>query len=215
MTADPTPTIASLAELTERARALAGRPERTILGIVGAPGAGKSTLAEQLAEALGPELAVVVPMDGFHYDQRVLERLGRAERKGAPDTFDAAGMVALLRRLRDQSPNEVVFAPRFDRDLEQSIGSAIEVWAQVPLVIIEGNYLLADGPWAPVAGLFDQSWFLATDERLRVDRLVARHIRHGRSPQAAREWTLGPDQANAELIASHAERADLVLRLTD
>ena len=195
-----------------RAADLAGRGRRCILGITGAPGAGKSTLAATVVEGLG-ERAVDVPMDGFHLAGAELVRLGRADRKGAPDTFDAAGFVALLRRLR--APDEgVVYAPAFDRHLEQPIAGAIPVHPGTPLVVVEGNYLLdTDGVWAQVAPLLDECWYVESDETVRLHRLVARHIEHGRTPAAARDWALGPDQRNAELIAATRPRADLVVRL--
>ncbi|MFJ6723264.1 nucleoside/nucleotide kinase family protein, partial [Streptomyces sp. NPDC091259] len=138
------------AGLEARARALAAAGGRRILGIAGAPGAGKSTLAAELVRALGPGLAVVVPMDGFHLAQAELERLGRADRKGAPDTFDAAGYVALLARLRERAA-AAVYAPTFDRALEEPVAGSIRVGPHVPLVITEGNYLLhGAGAWAGV-----------------------------------------------------------------
>ncbi len=173
--------------LLARARALTASGERRLLGLAGAPGAGKSTLAQRLVDALDPH-AVLVPMDGFHLAQAELDRLGRSERKGAPDTFDAAGYAALLRRLRERR-DEVVYAPAFRRDLEEPIAGAIGVAAEVPLVVTEGNYLLVDEPpWDAVRGLLDEAWFLAPDESARVAWLTARHVAFGRSPGAAHAW---------------------------
>ena len=188
---------------------------RRLLGIAGAPGAGKSTLAERLVEALG-ERAVLVPMDGFHLADAALERLGRLGRKGAPDTFDAGGYAALLQRLRTARPQDApVWAPMFDRELEQPLAGAIEVGAEVPLVITEGNYLLLeDGPFAQVRAMLDACWFVEVPEDLRIERLIARHERFGKSPQAAREWALGPDEANARLVAGTRDRADVVVDLS-
>ncbi|MFJ7166576.1 nucleoside/nucleotide kinase family protein [Streptomyces globosus] len=199
------------AELEGLARRLAGAGGRRILGIAGAPGAGKSTLAAHLAAALGPDLAAVVPMDGFHLARAELERLGRADRKGAPDTFDAAGYAALLRRLRDPG-TAPVYAPAFDRSLEEPVAGSIPVGPEVPLVITEGNYLLyGEGAWAEVRPLLDEVWFLAPEEGLRVRRLVARHVRHGKAPDRAREWVERSDEANARLVARGRRRADLVV----
>ncbi|MFC4555919.1 nucleoside/nucleotide kinase family protein [Georgenia faecalis] len=201
--------------LVARARRLAGFSEtgrRRLLGVTGSPGAGKSTLTSAVVAALAPA-AVLVPMDGFHLANAELERLGRRARKGAPDTFDAAGYVALLRRLRAGGP-ETVYAPLFDRHLEEAIAGAIPVPAEVPLVVTEGNYLLhGDGAWSAVRPLLDEVWFVEIDDDLRVDRLIQRHVAHGKSPDAAREWVLRSDEANAALVARTRDRADVVVRV--
>ncbi len=198
-------------ELVAAAIQLADSGGRRILGITGAPAAGKSTLATRLVDALDGR-AVEVGMDGFHYAQQELVRLGRTERKGAPDTFDAVGYVALLRRLRDAGP-DVVYAPRFRRDIEEPVGSAVPVPPDVALVVTEGNYLLVpDEPWARVRPLLDEAWFLAPPEDQRLACLVARHRSFGRTEAQARDRALGSDQHNAELVAATAARADRVIR---
>ncbi len=200
----------SVPELTERAAALVADGKRRILGVTGAPGAGKSLLVMHLVAALKPR-AVAVSMDGFHLANSELVRLGRRERKGAPDTFDAAGYAALLRRLRDPG-GETVYAPEFRREIEESVAGAVPVPPEVPLVVTEGNYLLLDtGPWAEVRGLLDEVWYLDPGEATRITRLVRRHVEFGKSPHAARAWSLGTDQRNAELIGRCRSRADLVL----
>lgn len=197
--------------LLERARRLADTGGRRLLGITGPPGAGKSTIAEALAQALG-DTARLVGMDGFHLAEAELRRLGRRDRKGAPDTFDALGYVALLRRLR-AADEEVVYAPAFDRSLEEAIAGSVAVPRGVPLVITEGNYLLVDdGPWVAVRPLLDECWYVEPSEAERIERLVARHERFGRSPAEARARSLGSDQRNAEVIAATREYADLVVR---
>jgi pantothenate kinase len=197
-------------DLVRRARGLVRAGERRILGIVGAPGAGKSTLSGLLAEALGAD-AVVVPMDGYHLANSELARLGLADRKGAPETFDAPGYVALLRRLRDR-PGELVYAPEFRREIEEPIAGAIPVAGDVPLVITEGNYLLlSEAPWAAIASLLDETWFVDPPDADRLAWLTARHVRHGKEPAAAERWARGPDQANAERVAATRDRADLVI----
>jgi pantothenate kinase len=181
--------------------------QRRLLGLVGPPGAGKSTAAAALAAA-HPGQCLVVPMDGFHLANRELARLGRQGRKGAPDTFDAAGFAALLRRLRQPVPGETVYAPEFRREIEEPIANAIAIPAELPLLIVEGNYLLLDeGGWASVAGLLDEVWYLDVDDALRHQRLVARHERHGRSPEAARAWVAQTDEPNALKIAASRHRA--------
>lgn len=183
-----------------------------MLGIAGPPAAGKSTLAERLVAALGPE-AALVPMDGFHLADVELRRLDRRDRKGAPDTFDGAGFVALLRRLRESGP-EIVYAPQFRRDLEEPVAGAIPVPPSVRLVVTEGNYLLlSDDPWGRVRPLLDEVWYLDLDQEERLHRLTRRHMAYGRSAAEAAERAGGSDQVNAELIAGTAHRADLVLRL--
>jgi pantothenate kinase len=202
----------TLPQLVERARRLAVMGERRILGIIGAPGSGKSTLAAAVVEALAPA-ALLVPMDGFHLANRELERLGRRGRKGAADTFDANGYVALLRRLRDPS-EQLVYAPEFRREIEEPIACAVPVPREIPLVVTEGNYLLVDdGPWSPVAGLLDEAWYLDPPEDVRIERLVARHMAYGKEPAVARAWSLGTDQRNAELIADTRRHADLIVRI--
>lgn len=188
---------------------------RRLLGIAGAPGAGKSTLTELLAERLPAGTCTVVPMDGFHLADVALERLGRLDRKGAPDTFDAAGYVALLQRLRTSlAQDPPVWAPMFERDIEQPIAGAIEVPGEVPLVITEGNYLLsADAPFARVASMLDARWFVSVSDQRRQERLIARHERFGKSPARARDWALGPDEANARLVGPTRDRADVIVRL--
>jgi pantothenate kinase len=203
---------ADLAPLVDRARRLVRTGRRRLLGLTGAPAAGKSTVAAFVTAALGDD-AVLVPMDGFHLAEAELHRLGRHERKGAVDTFDAAGYASLLRRLRDPDP-EPVYAPRFDRGIEESIAGAIPVGPDVPLVVTEGNYLLVDtGAWAAVRALLDEVWYLETDEAVRLARLTERHIAYGRPPEVAAARARGTDQRNAELIATTRHRADLIVRL--
>jgi pantothenate kinase len=203
--------IEDSAELVARARALIARGGRTILGIAGPPGGGKSTVAREVVAELG-EQARLVPMDGFHLAQAELVRLGRRDRMGAPDTFDAAGYAALLARLRGDEP--VVYAPEFRREIEEPIAGAIAVPRTIPLVVTEGNYLLlGDGEWARVRPLLDEAWYVETDEELRVQRLIQRHIQFGKTPEYARAWVMRSDEVNAARVASTAASADVLVRL--
>ncbi|MET9075189.1 nucleoside/nucleotide kinase family protein [Streptomyces sp. NPDC004232] len=201
-------------DLLDRARGLVRDGRRAVLGIAGGPGAGKTTLAEQVVRALngdGPPWAAHVPMDGFHLADAELDRLGRRDRKGAPDTFDAAGYAALLRRLREDT-GEVVYAPGFERVLEQPLAGAIPVAPAARLVVTEGNYLLvAEGSWARVRPCLDEVWFCEIAEDERIGRLVARHEEFGKDHESAVAWVLGTDQRNADLVAATRGRADLVV----
>jgi pantothenate kinase len=192
-----------------RARLVPGT--RTILGIAGAPGSGKSTFAEWIRQQFGPGLTVVVPMDGFHLGNAVIDGTPLRQRKGAIDTFDAGGYLSLLRRLaRRDEP--VVYAPAFRRTLDEPVAASIAVPAEVPLVITEGNYLLAEpDPWKEVRAQLDEVWFVDTPHALRLKRLVERHVSFGMDRAAAVAWATGPDEANAVLIQATRPAADRVI----
>ena len=177
-----------------------------LLGLTGAPGVGKSTVAA----ALG---LPTVPMDGFHYADVELVRRGLLDRKGAPETFDAEGYAVLLRRVR--AGDRDVVAPAFDRDLEQPLAGAVAVPAE-GTVLTEGNYLLLDEPrWRAVREQVDEVWHLHVEDAVRRERLVARHVRFGKTPAQAAEWVARVDEPDARLVDAAAERADLVVDLTD
>ena len=213
--ADHIPLPALPASARIRANELIKRSGRALLGLVGPPGAGKSTLAAALqAEFAG--VAQVVPMDGFHLANVELARLERRARKGAPDTFDAAGYLALLRRLLVQADDEIVYAPEFRREIEEPVANAIPVFARTQLVITEGNYLLLDdGPWAEVRGLLDEVWYVDVDDTLRIDRLTRRHQQFGRSAEDAAAWVAATDEPNARMIEASRARASFVFRWDD
>jgi pantothenate kinase len=203
--------VTTFGQLVDRARALVSGGGRAVLGIAGAPGSGKTTLAEALVRALAGLPAAHVPMDGFHLADIELDRLGRRDRKGAPDTFDPAGYAALLARLHtDDAP--IVYAPGFERVLEQPIAGAIPVSRDVRLVVTEGNYLLlTDPPWDRVRAQLTEVWYAEVDDEERLGRLVDRHVRFGKPPALAREWASGTDERNAALVRATRRDADLVV----
>ncbi|WP_305790202.1 nucleoside/nucleotide kinase family protein [Symbioplanes lichenis] len=201
-------------DLVRRARALVVDGQRAVLGIAGPPAAGKTTLAGELVTAIArerPGWVAHVPMDGFHLADVELSRLGRRDRKGAPDTFDPWGYANLLRRLREDA-DDMIYAPGFERVLEQPIAGAIPVPREARLIVSEGNYLLLDDPrWAGVRPLVAEVWYAGLDRETRLERLIARHVRFGKEPGAARAWALGTDERNAALIEATRDRADLVI----
>lgn len=201
-----------------RARTVAERGGRRVLGIVGSPGAGKTTLATALVRALNDSTAdarawaVHVPMDGFHLADVELARLGRLERKGAPDTFDADGYGALLERIRSAGPRETVYAPAFDRDVEQPIAGAIPVPPECRLVVTEGNYLLLDERrWRRARAAVDEAWFCDLDSDERHRRLVERHVLFGKTRAAAEAWVAAVDEPNAAAVSATRAAADVVV----
>lgn len=204
MTSTPLPT------LVDWAQRLVTPGRRTLLGLAGPPGAGKSTLAAQLCDRLGSS-AARVPMDGFHLANVVLRELGLSARKGSPASFDVGGFRALLVRLRANTEG-VVYAPEFLREIDEAVAGALPVAREVPLIIVEGNYLLLDdGAWADIAPLFDEIWYLRPEETLRRDRLLRRHRSYGRSAAAAEAWLAGNDDPNARTIAATAARAHRIV----
>ena len=205
---NPSASFSLPASAVARARALLAAGTRKVLGIVAPPGAGKSTLALALHSALG-EHSQYLPMDGFHLAQAQLERLGRAQRKGAPDTFDSAGYIALLQRIRQPSAGETIYAPDFNRSLEEPIAGSIAIAPHTPLVITEGNYLLLqDDGWAGVRACLDEVWYLDVDPAIRHERLLGRHMQFGRSREAALQWMANTDEPNARRIEARKHLAD-------
>lgn len=184
---------------------------RVMLGVAGAPGSGKSTFAACLAESFGPGSALVVPMDGFHLGNAIIDGTPLKQRKGAPDTFDVGGYFSLLQRLarRDE---DIVYAPDFRRSIDEPVAASIAVPAAVPLIITEGNYLLSDDPkWQQVRSQLDEVWFIDTPPGLRLSRLVERHMLFGMDRPVAEAWAAGSDEANARLIEATRHRADRVI----
>ena len=185
---------------------------RTIIGIVGKPGGGKSTLSKFLLKGMDSTLVSVVPMDGFHLSNKVLKELGRSDRKGAQDTFDVNGFKTLIERIKLDNVDPIYY-PIFDRSIEESIAAQGVVHPSTRVVIVEGNYLMHDGDgWQEISPLLDQSWYTFLEEDIRISRLISRHIAFGKDPESAKAWAKGSDQVNAELIELGVGRCDFLIR---
>jgi pantothenate kinase len=197
--------------LVERAAALAAGPNRAIIGVAGSPGAGKSTLVAALLAKVGDTSVAHVPMDGFHLADVALRRIARLDAKGAPDTFDVGGYVALLRRINADA-EDVIYAPAFERDLEQPLAGAIAVPRAARLVLTEGNYLLlGEGRWREIAPELTEVWFCDPRPDVRLAQLTARHEAFGKDPARAASWVQAVDEPNAALVEQTRSRATLVI----
>jgi len=205
--------LAELADLAARARALMASGQRVVLGIVGPPGVGKSTLAQALVREIG-ERAAYLPMDGFHLPQARLRALGTRDRMGAPETFDAGAFATLVEAVV-ASPGRSLTAPGFDRTVEEPVLDGVRIGAAARLVVTEGNYLLLPGDdWERARARMAAVWQLRLAEEVRRERLLARHIAFGKSPAQALEWMTRVDEPNARLVQSYAARADLIIDVT-
>ncbi|SFR00405.1 AAA family ATPase [Poseidonocella sedimentorum] len=202
----------------EMSRALAAalrtprRGRRRLIALAGPPASGKSTLAESLARHMTEAGAatIVVPMDGFHLHNQILMDRGQLDRKGAPETFDAAGVVHLVRRLADE---DEVFFPVFDRARDISLAAGGRIGPNCDTVVIEGNYLLLDAPvWRDLRPLWDLSIALDVPECVLRERLVARWLHFGHSPEDAAARAEANDLANAALVAGRSLPADVTIR---
>jgi pantothenate kinase len=201
----------TLDELSGRAELLVRPGARGLLGVSGAPGAGKTALAEALVSMLRDRGVAVahVPMDGFHLADVTLTELGLLAAKGAIETFDRDGYLALLRRLKAELDHDV-YAPNFERTLEQPIAGTITVAPGTELVVTEGNYLL-DPSWKAVREALDEVWFVECPDDVRRERLVRRHVEFGKSEADARAWVERVDEPNARQIIAERASADLVV----
>jgi pantothenate kinase len=192
-------------ELQENAKS------RVLIGIIGKPGAGKSTVTSKLKELLPAQETKVLSQDGYHLSNAQLKELGRSERKGAPDTFDPRSFTELLKRISQDSQSEIYF-PIFHREIEESIAAEGVITPDTNIVLVEGNYLLLDTHgWTGVASHLNEAWYLKIDDELRLKRLVARHIEYGKEPDFAHSWAHGTDEVNARLIETTSSRADAFL----
>ncbi len=198
--------------VAEVSRFIDSLPEGSrLVGVAGAPGSGKSAITQAVAAARHPRPPIVA-MDGFHLAHEELIRLGRDHRRGAIDTFDGHGFVALLERIRSQDAGSPVYAPVFDRSRKVAIAAAVRVSASDALVLIEGNYLLARSePWAAVRPLLDGCVYLEADTDVRRSLLVARHVAGGRSEADAARFVEESDEVNARLVETSRDRADVVV----
>jgi pantothenate kinase len=189
----------------------AARAKRFIVAIAGPPGAGKSTLAEKLCALLPEHSAIVVPMDGFHYDNVILEERGLRSRKGAPETFDVAGFEHLLKRIRAGEPDIAI--PVFDRNMELARAGAAIVGGDIKFILAEGNYLLLDeAPWFSLAPLFDLAVFIDVPRAELERRLLLRWNEQGRSDEDARSWVASNDLPNVDRVLERRRAADLIVR---
>jgi pantothenate kinase len=207
--------LRSPGEVADIVRSAMSPDHRIVVGLAGSPGAGKSTIAAQLVELLTPD-AALLPMDGFHLPQARLVELDRRDRMGAPDTFDLEHFRACLIAVRRGfgATGQSVSAPGFDREREEPVPGALHIAPECSCVVVEGNYLLLDaGGWERIEPLLDLTFFVELDRERRLERLVARHERYGKSPAEALAWALGPDETNAQAIEPTATRADYRIAL--
>ena len=188
--------------------------KRTLVGIVGKPGAGKSTVVELIQKKYGSEEVSIIPMDGFHLSNEELINLGRRDRKGAPDTFDVSGFISLIKKVKQEPQVDHKF-PIFHREIEASVNDEGVVPKESKVIVIEGNYLFSEEHnWSGLFPLLDHTWFIEIDDEVRIERLIARHIRYGKTPVEAENWSRGSDEANARFIEITAHRASNTLKFT-
>lgn len=193
---------------------LAGQSPRTLIGIVGKPGAGKSTVVEEIQKRFDSNTVSIIPMDGFHLSNEELISLGRRDRKGAPDTFDVKGFTSLIKRVKINHNIDHKF-PIFHREIEASIADEGAVPKESRVIVIEGNYLFStDHNWDGLFPMLNHTWFIEIEDEIRIERLIARHIRYGKTPEEAETWSRGSDETNARFIGLTAHRAENLIKLS-
>jgi pantothenate kinase len=205
----------SIELLFEQIQTLLGiQSTRSLIGIVGKPGAGKSTVVEQIENRFRSNEVSIIPMDGFHLSNEELIALGRRERKGAPDTFDVNGFTSLLKEVKLNQQGDHKF-PIFHREIEASIEDEGLIPKESKVIVVEGNYLFStEHNWDGIFPLLDHTWFIEIDDEVRIERLIARHIRYGKTPAEAENWSRGSDETNARFIELTAHRASDIIKLT-
>ncbi|WP_156954508.1 nucleoside triphosphate hydrolase [Paraburkholderia acidipaludis] len=203
-------------ELAQHLLGLKGGARR-LVAIAGAPGSGKSTFAQGLCADLNrrvPDVACVLAMDGFHFDDRVLEARGQRARKGAPHTFDVPGLAAMLGRLKADDGSEIA-VPVFDRSIEIARAGAEIIPRSARLVVVEGNYLLLDAPgWSALQSYFDVTVMLEVPRDVLAQRLLARWRGYGMDEAAIRAKLLENDLPNVDLVLSQSVSAQFVVANT-
>ena len=206
--------LSSIDEALSRIKDLALKHSgRFIIGIVGKPGAGKSTLTSHLIENLPKDSVSLVPMDGYHLSNLQLKNLGLSDRKGAFNTFDSNGYVSLLKRINIETDQDIYY-PVFHREIEESYAADGVVLANTKIVLTEGNYLLFDkAGWEKVAAELTEIWYININDSLRIERLVKRHEFYGKDKESAFNWATGTDEINAKIVESTAARADVIINI--
>jgi len=186
---------------------------RSIIGIVGKPGAGKSTVVEEIQSRFDSSEVCIIPMDGYHLSNEELIKLGRRDRKGAPDTFAVSEFIDFLKSVKTHSSIEHRF-PIFHREIEASVAGEGVVPTSSRVIVTEGNYLFSEEHnWGELFQILDHSWFIEIDDEVRLERLIARHIRYGKTPEEAKAWSLGSDESNARFIELTAHRAENIIKV--